>query len=328
MQSQDYPGASWALAQRLDGAQSTDIDRALDAGEIIRTHVLRPTWHFVAPEDLRWLLALTGPRRIRGAAHRHRALEIDGLLASRAMGIFERAIAASGPRTRQELTDALKAAGIEADVGRMTHLVIWAEAEALLCSGPRRGGSQTYALVDERVPPARARDLEEALAEIAGRYVTSHGPAQDVDLAWWAGLNVGEARRGLRSASPALHTEEIGGRTFWFAEGAAGPPGEPGSTMHLLPNYDELLVAFRDRSDGLHPGLAPAARTAEEILNHVVVRDGLVVGRWFRPTVASGPVIRIEPRVPLDADDRRRLRAAVDRYAAFVGRGLEVAGLD
>jgi hypothetical protein len=328
VQSQDYPGAAWAIAQRLDGATPGDIDRAFDAGELIRTHVLRPTWHFVAPEDLRWLLQLTGPRRIRGAAHRHRALEIDGALAARAMGVFERAIAMSGPRTRQELADALGAAGIEADVGRMTHLVIWAEAEALLCSGPRRGSSHTYALVDARVPPARARDAEESLAEVARRYVAGHGPAQDVDLAWWSGLNVGEARRGLAAASPSLQSEVIGGRRFWFADDPAEGRPAPAPTMHLLPNYDELLVAFRDRADGLHPLLPPGARVAEEILNHVIVRDGLVVGRWQRPTVASGPVVRLEPRVSLDADDRARLRSAVARYAAFLGRKLEAIGLD
>ncbi|MGH2897568.1 MAG: DNA glycosylase AlkZ-like family protein, partial [Solirubrobacteraceae bacterium] len=187
MQSQDYPGATWALAQRLDGWTRQAIDAAFDAGEMIRTHVLRPTWHFVAPEDLRWLLALTGPRLQRGDAHRQRALDIDDALVTRSMVLFERAIAAAGPRTRAELRAALADSGIDADAGRLGHLLFHAELAALLCSGPRRGAAQTYALVDARVPPSVPRPRDEALAQLAGRYVRSHGPAQDIDLAWWSG---------------------------------------------------------------------------------------------------------------------------------------------
>jgi hypothetical protein len=288
--------------------------------------VLRPTWHFVAPDDLRWLLALTGPRLKRADASRRRALEIDAEVQLAGTLAIERAIAKAGPQTRSELRAALASTGIETGPARFTHLIMHAELDAVVCSGPRRGTVQTYALVADRVPPARERGRDEGLAELAARYVTGHGPAQDIDFAWWSGLSLGDARRGLAGASAALARELVGGRTFWVAHAAA--PAQSGQTMHLLPNYDELLVAFRDRSDGIHPALSEGARVAQEILNHVIVRDGLVVGRWFRPTVASGPVVRLEPRVELDAQDRRRLRAAVDRHAAFVGRELGVTGLD
>lgn len=330
VQSQDYPGASWAVAQRLEGGTAADVDRAFDAGDMIRTHVLRPTWHFVAPEDLRWLLALTGHRIQRGVTHRHRVLEIDSALVIRSARVFERAIAKAGPLTRQELREALAMAGIEAAAGRLTHLVMHAELDAVLCSGPRKGAAQTYALVDERIPPTAPKAHDEALAELADRYIASHGPAQDVDLAWWSGLSLGDARRGLAAASPSLDREAIDGRTFWFKGSAASMTAThpPGPTMHLLPNYDELLVAFSDRRDGLDPALPPAARVPLEILSHVMVRDGLVVGRWRRPTAAAHTVLRLEPRVDLDAGDRRRLRMAVDRYAAYLGRRIEVSGLD
>lgn len=288
--------------------------------------MLRPTWHFVAPEDLRWLLALTGPRLKRDDASRRRALEIDAGVQLAGTLAIERAITKDGPQTRSELREALASTGIETDPARFTHLIMHAELDAVVCSGPRRGSAQTYALVADRVPAAPERGRDEALAELAGRYVASHGPAQDVDFAWWSGLSLGDARRGLAAVSPALDREVVDGRTFWVAP--AEPAVAPARTMHLLPNYDELLVAFRDRSDGLHPALPAGVRVAQEILNHVIVRDGLVVGRWYRPTLASGPVVRLEPRVELDADDRRRLRAAVDRYAAFVGRELGVTGLD
>jgi hypothetical protein len=327
VQSQDYLGATWALAQRCGGPSQAVVDAAFDAGTFVRTHVLRPTWHFVAPEDLRWLLALNGQKRVRQAHHRHRALEIDAQLAAEAMRIFERAIAARGPRTRPELGAALREHGIVADGGRLAHLVMWAEAEALICSGPRRGALHAYVLVDEQIPPSRPRTVDEALAEIAARYVAGHGPVQDVDLAWWAGLTLGEARRGLGAAAPAIRREAIGGRTFWLADSAPARDDD-GRTIHLLPNYDELLVALRDRSDGLDPGLPAWARTAEEIFSHVIIRNGLVIGRWLRGT-GGGPVrLTIDARVPLGPDDRAGIAAEVARYAAFVGRPVAVVEAD
>ena len=226
---------------------------------ILRTHVLRPTWHFVAPEDLRWLLALTGPRLKRGDASRRRALEIDAAVQLAGTLAIERAIAKDGPRTRSELREALASSGIETDPARFTHLIMHAELDAVVCSGPRRGSAQTYALAADRVPSAPDRSRDEGLAELAARYVASHGPAQDIDFAWWSGLSLGDARRGLAAASTGARsrghrrTRRSGSRrTARRRREARGP------TMHLLPNYDELLVAFRDRSDGLHPDLPPA----------------------------------------------------------------------
>jgi len=336
VQSQDYPGATWALGQRLDGWNQASIDAAFDDGAFIRTHLLRPTWHFVAPEDLRWLLALSGPRLRRGAAHRHRALEIDDELITRSIAVFERALGRAGALTRQELRRALAEEGIDAAGGRLAHLVMVAEYEAVLCSGPRRGAEHTYALVEERVPPSSPRARDEALAELASRYVAGHGPAQDVDLAWWSGLSLGDARRGLAAASPALRREVIGDRTFWTADtgpeageaSTAGPSVSDGPSVQLLPNYDELLVAFRDRRDALDPSLPGWARTAGEIFSNVIARDGLVVGRWMR-TIGAGPIrLVVDARVDLGHDERAGVVAAAERYAAFAGREVELAGLD
>jgi Winged helix DNA-binding domain len=331
VQSQDYAGAKWALAQRTPTATEAELDAAFDAGSFFRIHVLRPTWHFVAPGDLRWLTSLTGPRVHQASAFQYRLLEIDDVLARRAADVFERVLTGGGAMTREELGAELRAAGFEATGLRLVYLVSRAEVDAILCSGPRRDGKQTFALVDERIPPTPERTRDEALAELAGRYVVGHGPAQDIDFAWWSGLTLRDARRGLETASPALDREVLEGRTFWVAARSVSGPGSApaaGSTVHLLPNYDELLVAFRDRSDGLDPGLPPRARIAEEILNHVIVRDGLMVGRWRRPLASGAAGLRLDPLVALDSDERRLLAAAVERYSAFVGRPVEVAGLD
>jgi len=335
VQSQDYPGAKWALAQRLPATTSSELDALFDAGAFLRLHVMRPTWHFVAPDDLRWLVALTGPRVHQASAYQYRQLEVDPTTARRAADVFERVLAGGRAMTRDELGAELAAAGVPATGLRLTYLVGHAEVEAILCSGPRRGGRETYALVEERVPPARSRTGDEALVELAIRYLRGHGPAQDVDLAWWSGLTLGDARRAIAAAGPALQRESIGDRTFWTADDADGAgraseqPAGLGArpSFHLLPNYDELLVAFRDRRDALDPALPPPARVAEEILDHVIVRDGLVVGRWRRPPANGGPLV-LEPRVPLAGEERDLLAGAVERYATFVGRPIEVAGLD
>jgi hypothetical protein len=330
VQSQDYPGAKWALGQRVAGATEADVDAAFDAGAFVRLHVMRPTWHFVAPEDLRWLLALTAPRVHQASAYQYRALEIDAALAARAADVFRSILSGGRSATRAELGAGLAAAGIDTNGMRLGYLASHAELEAIICSGPRRGKQQTYALVDERVPSAPARTRDAALAEIGRRYVEGHGPAQAIDLAWWSGLTLRDARIALESASPALAREVVDGRTFFIAPAAeaaaaaAARSADTGPTIHLLPNYDELLIAFRDRSDGLDPGLPPPAHVAAEILAHVIVRNGLGVGGWRRSDDGRRVAIELNPLVPLTREDRRRLDEQVDRLATFLGRPVDV----
>jgi hypothetical protein len=297
--------------------------------------VLRPTWHLVARADLRWLLALTGPRVQRGLLHLGRYLEIDRALVDRSTDVFRRALAGGRCATRDELGASLGATGIDARGGRLGYLVLQAELEAVICSGPRRRGHHTYALVDDRVPPGGARGRDEALAELAQRYVVGHGPAQDVDLAWWAGLTLGDARRGLTIARPRLRPERVGERAFWV-DAAAAPPARPdardaanGTYVRLLPAYDELLVAFRDRSDALDGALPAPARAARVILSPVVIRDGLVVGTWRDARVAGGGRrVEVSAQVDLGRDERSALRRAIEAFRAFVDVPVATASDD
>ncbi len=328
VQSQDYPNAKWALAQRTARASEAELDRAFDAGEFVRTHVMRPTWHFVAPEDLRWLLELTAPRVRQASAYQYRLLEIDPPLVKRVARIVERALRGGVALTRDELGVRIREAGIEAAGPRLAYLVGDGELGGLICSGPRRGKRQTYALLEERLPPTRARTRDEALAELGRRYVEGHGPAQIADLAWWSGLTVADARRALEAASPPLVRETVGERAFFVSPSAATPQLPGGPLVHLLPNYDELLIAFRDRTDAMDPGLPPPARVAQVVLAHVVVRDGLVVGGYRRRDEAGRTVLAVDPLVDLDSVARTAIRTAGQRFAAFLGRPVEVAGLD
>ena len=275
VQSQDYPGAKWALAQRLEGATDAGLDARFDAGELVRTHVLRPTWHFVDPADIRWLLALTAPRVHQANAYQYRILELDLETRAQSRAIIERMLTGGRSMTREELRRALADAGVPGTNLRLGYMLIDAELEGLICSGPRQGKRQTYALLEERVPPSRPRERDEALAELARRYVEGHGPAQVADLAWWSGLTKADARKGLGLATPPLVRETNGERIFWVAQEASAASEIDRPVVHLLPNYDELLVSFRDRVDAMDPRLPSAARVAQVILAHIIVRDGL-----------------------------------------------------
>jgi hypothetical protein len=271
VQAQDYLGAAWALALRAPGLTLERLDRAFNDGEILRTHVMRPTWHFVTPADIGWLLDLTGPRLKRLLRNYDHRLELDARVYARSRSLIERALEGGRQLTRTELGAALRRGRITAAGLRLAHIVMHAELEGAICSGARRGAQFTYALLAERAPRARALPRDEALATVARRYFQSHGPATIRDFAWWSGLTVADSRAAVAAANvhdAVLKTPPALGR----ARGA----------HYLLPNYDEYLIAYRDRGGVIvpgHPGLVlgPAMEYP-----HQVVLDGRVAGSWRR----------------------------------------------
>jgi Winged helix DNA-binding domain len=315
VQSQDYGGAKWALGQRTRGATDAELDRLCDEGAILRTHVLRPTWHFVLPEDIRWLLELTGPRVRLGLAARYRRLEIDDRVATRAQTAITRALAGGRHLTRPQLGEVLSASGISPDGQRLPHLIMGAELDGLIASGSRRGKLATYALLDERAPKATAFDRAEAVAELARRYFSSHGPAQIQDFVWWSGLTVADARSGIALAGAALGHLVIEGRDYW-CDAAADAPGPAAGVAHLLPNFDEYTVAYRDRAATVYEGASfePALFSFGSVLANVVTIGGRVRGAWRRTAARGG--FRVEVRL-LD-----RLRPAEEAAVEEAGRRL------
>ncbi|MCA1559991.1 MAG: winged helix DNA-binding domain-containing protein [Acidobacteria bacterium] len=245
MQAQDYAAAKWAIGLRANAVTEADVERAFNAGTILRTHVLRPTWHFVTPADIRWMLALTAPRVHAVNGYYYRKFELDAGTFARSRAALERALQGGKQLTRPELAFILQRAGIPADGLRLGYLMMHAELDAVICSGRRRGNQSTYALLEERVPFATTLQRDEALAELTRRYFSSHGPATVRDYVWWSGLTAREAKAGLEMVRPVVAQRTIGQRTFWFA--GSRPPPPRASTTYLLPNYDELLIAYRDR---------------------------------------------------------------------------------
>ena len=323
VQAQDYAGAMWAIALRTRGATDADVDRACADGRILRTHVLRPTWHFVVPDDIRWMLALTAPRVRAVMGYYDRKLALDAAVFRRSQAVLRKALEGGKALTRDELGQALGTAGIAASGQRLGHIMMRAELDALIVSGPRRGKQFTYALLDERAPRGRTLARDEALAALAGRYFGSHGPALPQDFAWWSGLTVADARRGIESASPRLTPVTANGKTYWHAPAPAARV--PASVVHLLPNYDEMTVAYRDRAASLAPGVnATFAGRPEMVMNYVVTVGGQVVGGWRRLPGKGATIVETVLATRLDAAAREALRAAVARLRKFLGHPVTV----
>lgn len=306
VQSQDLPGAIWAVGQRARSASAASVLKAYDAGEIIRTHVLRPTWHFVAPEDLRWMQALTGPRVQAANAYWNRQLEIDAKVLRKAMRIIEKALGSGEHLTRVDLAAILAKHDIAGIGNRIAHIVMWAELEALICSGPMRGARTTYALVDERIKTSRDLRGDEALAELVLRFFTSHGPAQIRDFVFWSGLTAAMTKRGIDILGSSMARTDVDGEPYFYVEtGRVQMPPSPHA--RLLPNYDEYLLPYRD---GRHAGALVDLKTVniDDLSAHFVVLDGQVVGGWKRKVAHPG----IEAQVTLFKRPSRQARAAID----------------
>lgn len=326
VQAQDFAGAKWAIGLRAIGLTEAAVERAYDQGAILRTHVLRPTWHLVSADDIRWLIALTGPRVIARLGPRHRYLEIDDRTVARSRAALTRALD-KGALTRREAGGVLQRARIHVTPERLTHLLVLAELEGLVCSGPLRDRQTTYALMDQRVPAAPPVARDEALARLAVRYFLSHGPATIADFAWWSFLPLGDARAAIELAGPAVPRDAVATKAASRRTGARSRKSE--AAAWLLPNFDEFLVAYKERSAVLGQGPIDPRET----LAHTVIIDGRAVGTWKarpeRPT--SGPPgarpavsIAVAPRVTLTRADWACIRQAADRYGRFTGRGAAV----
>jgi hypothetical protein len=319
VQSQDYAGARWGVGQRMKRASDAAIERAYDEGKILRTHVLRPTWHFVLPADIRWLVTLTAPRVRAAVGYYDRQLKLDAAVLERSRAALSGALRGGHHLTRNELARVLTEAGIEAIGQRLGHLMMHAELDLVLCSGPRRGKQFTYALVDERVPPTKALAREQALAELTRRYFTSHGPALPQDFAWWSGLTLRDVKAGLELAGDALSELVVDGRTYWHV-GSARPPKLSAPVVHLLPNYDEHLIAYKERSAAFdRERVASLGRRDNVLSNHLITLDGQVIGGWRRRAGRPSAAIEKTLIAKLNAAEKKALKAAEERLATFLG---------
>ena len=323
MQAQEYAMAKWSIGLRLPGSTDETIEKAFTDGLILRTHLMRPTWHFVTPKDICWLLQLTAPRveAINGFTYRQQ--ELDSKLFKRSNAVIAKALEGGRQLIRTELQAELRKKKIIADGVRLSCLMMKAELEGIICSGARRGKQFTYALMDERVPPAKTFTKKEALAELATRYFTSRGPATVKDFATWSGLSVTEAKEGAAMLSSRFIKEKINEQEYFFIP-ASFDTKRKIQTSFLMPDYDEYGMGYKDRSAIFNTTIDLSQfKNENPIFNRMIVIDGKIEGTWKR--VIKNNTVNIEtiPFSPLSKTKQQALGKAIKKYCLFVGKEVE-----
>ncbi len=281
MQAQDYAMAKWAIGVRLPNSTDKAIETAIDKSEIIRTHLLRPTWHLVAAEDIYWLLELTAPRIKTLIKSRHKDLELSESLLNKSNTLIREALLGGNHLTRQEIAFKFQKANIATGNNRLYHIMLCAELEGIVCSGATKGKKQTYALLNERVSKPKSLSREDALEKIVRKYFSSHGPATLQDFAWWSGLSMSDARNAVEMVKSDFVSEKIGLETYWFPNSFSNLRDDNNSA-YLLPAYDEFIISYKDRSASLPMGNLKKAVSSNGIFKPVIVINGQVAGLWKR----------------------------------------------
>jgi len=319
IQAQDYHGAQWAVGQRLQKATSETVEKAFSEGRILRTHVMRPTWHFVAATDIRWLLKLTAPRVNAVLASQYRKYELDEAVFRRCNKALAAALSGGKHLTRERLREKLQRAGISAPGVRFLLILARAEVDAVICSGARMGKQFTYALLDERVPAVATLTHDEALAELTRRYFASRGPATAADFAWWSGLTVVDVKAGLNLAERRLVRVMISNKAYYSSSLPVRTNSLLEGRAHLLPTYDEYLIGYKDRD-----AAGPSKSSKKDALNFVfrspIVIGGAIVGSWRRSVRKDTVEVKLDLLRRLSEAEKRAVVEAANRYGEFLGK--------
>jgi hypothetical protein len=316
MQAQEYALAKWAIGLRMLSATDHVVEHAFNAGKILRTHVLRPTWHFVSPSDIRWMLALTAPRVQAFNALYYRKAELDSNTLNSAANLLAKSLEGNKYLSRTQLQRELERPKIAADGLRLVLIMMYAELEGVICSGPRHGKQFTYALLDERAAPTKAKSRDEALAELATRYFTTRGPATIADFSWWSGLTIKDAKAGVVMIGNQLVSEIINGKEYFFGPSVV-TKGRHWQTTFLMPDYDEYGISYKDRS-ALYREDAERPRTDNPEPGHMLVVDGLIAGKWRRTTKGKVTTAEAQPFGRLTKVQESAVNKAVKRFNDFM----------
>jgi len=319
MQAQDYNMAKWAVGLRLNNCTEENVEAALDKGSILRTHILRPTWHFVSSKDIYWMLALTAPRLLSSLKSRHKQLGLTEKIFVKSNNLIEKVLAKEKCLTRDELVNRLQSASIDTAQEKKLHLFFRAELEGIICSGPKSGKELTYALLQERVKQPRKIEREEALAKLALKYFSSHGPATVQDFAWWSGLSLTDARHGLEMQKSKFVSEKIDQDTYWFLS-SLNTSSIKKNVAFLLPAFDEFLISYKNRQAVIDMEGHSKAVSSNGIFWPIIVINGLVAGKWKRTVEKDRVVIEKEFFASQPKSNERLLKHAETAFKSFLDK--------
>jgi hypothetical protein len=324
MQAQDYAMAKWAIGMRVPGSTDKYIETAIDKGEILRTHLLRPTWHFVSASDIHWMLALTAPKIKAAMSSRQKQLGLTQAIFTETITIMENALSGGKHLTREALITELKQAKIAVDENRASHLLARAELDGVLCSGATQKGKYTYALLEERVPKTLTLTKEESLARLAQIYFSSRGPATIQDFVWWSGLTLTACRQALEMVKAGFISETIDSKNYWFPNSQASASLDE-ERVHLLPAYDEYTICYADRSAVVPSGEKARLISENGIFRPILVVKGQVQGIWKRTIKKEQVLLEIDFFKAPDKKTIESIEKAVMEYGEFVDKKPEMS---
>lgn len=322
VQAQDFFGSLWAINIRLsESLTEAEVEKAITEKTIVRSWPLRGTLHYCAPEDLRWMLKHFTPRVF---ARFKSILEKDGIdnaVRTKSKKIFEKILSGGNQMTRDEMYDALEKAKISTKGTRGLHLLGTAAQDGLICFGARQGKQHTFVLVDEWIPSTKSMlAKDEAMAELARRYIRSHGPVVVEDFAWWAGLNKGESQAAFDSVAEEFETAIVHEKEFWFDPASAEAKPKSGK-IYLLPTYDEYGIAYKNRDEFIDDD---EYNLVSGLFTSAVMMNGKIIGTWRRVLEKKSTEIEFKAFKKFSTAQKSTIRAEAKRYGKFIGLEAKV----
>lgn len=322
MQAQDFSMAKWAIGSRLTETSDKIVESSYNNGDILRIHLLRPTWHFVSADDIYWMLQLSSTKIKSSLKSRHTQLELSDPIIAKTTNIIEKALLKKTYLTREELAHEFSKASIRTDENRLSHILFCAEMDGIICSGPLKKNKLTYALLNERVPFKKIFSRDESLAELAKRYFKSRCPATLGDFIWWSNLSVSDARKAVQLIKDDFHPESIGSSIYWVSN--SDDPMTRKNSVHLLPAYDEFLISYRDRSSSLSKVYNKKTVSDNGIFYPLIVINGQVAGTWKRIIQKNKVIVSVDLFQPTDKTTINKITKKVIVFGQFLGMDAEL----
>ncbi|MDX6180871.1 winged helix DNA-binding domain-containing protein [Flavobacterium sp. Fl-77] len=282
MQAQDYSMAKWAIGSRCDATEK-EIEETINLGEIIRTHILRPTWHFVSADDIYWMLDVSGPQVKRIILAETIKYGYDEKEFDKINSRIEKMLAGNNHLTRDEIIQELNVKKVTGEYFLSPVLIMmYAELDGLVCSGKTRGKQMTYALLEERVSKPKSKlTKEEGLTKLALKYFESHVPATLHDFSWWSGFPTTICKQTINAIELQLNSVEIDGQKYWFGKDYS-LKNNFRESVHFIPAFDEILISYKTREVSILIEHQSMAFTNNGIFKPVILENGKVIGTWKR----------------------------------------------
>jgi hypothetical protein len=317
IQSQDERSARWSIGLRVPGSTDSEISTSINNREILRTWLFRGTLHYVAQADIFWLLKLLTPHVIKGNARRYEQLGLDEEVFKKSRAVLPQFLRKNQESDRSELKNAFNAAGISTEGQQLPYLFQRAALDGLIYISGMRGREMTFRLLSDLNLQKPDLDQNDLLAKLTERYFREHGPAKIRDFAWWSGLPINVARKGLAGCA-ALQEMVLGGENYWYLDGTSVKDVEHFAC--LLPPFDEYLLGYRDRDLVLDPAFAKQVNRGGGVLKPTLLLGGRVAGIWRKIDQRDQLQVEIQPFTPLSRTDQELIEQAAQRLGEFYGK--------